>query len=153
MRAVGAAAVVVASLAVPASAGAADYGGGTAPESVSRAERQMTLVGIRTSDNGRARITVTVPAGCGTARLLHRVQLNADGTFAFNVTLRHRVREDRRILQRARVSMSGQVVGATASGTASARIVQRRGGRVRARCNSGARTWQVRAAAADAQAG
>ena len=105
------------------------------------------------ADYGRARITLTVPARCGVARLLHRVQLNPDGTFAFTVTIRHRVRENRSIRQRARLAMSGQVVGAAASGTAAARIVQRRGGRVIARCSSGQRAWQARAAAAEATAG
>jgi hypothetical protein len=41
------------------------------------------------------------------------------------------------------------VTGATASGTARARIVQRRGGRVIRRCRSGDRPWQARVASAE----
>lgn len=100
---------------------------------------------------------VTVSGGvstrCGISRLRHTVQLNPDGTFAFAVNVQaHRLRENQSVRQRARIAMSGQLSGTTASGTARARIVQRRGGRVVARCRSGDRPWQARVASADATA-
>ena len=75
-------------LAWPAAAQATDYGGGTAPDSRSRTARQLTLVGIRTTDSGRAQIRVGVSARCGISRLRHTVPLNPDGTFAFDVNVR-----------------------------------------------------------------
>ena len=141
-------------MAWPAAAQATDYGGGTAPESFSRTGRQLTLVGIRTTDSGRAQIRVGVSARCGMTRLRYPVQLNSDGTFAFAVNVKpHRLRDNQSVRQRARIAMSGQVTGTTASGTARARIVQRRGGRVIARCRSGDRPWQARVASAEATAG
>jgi len=135
-------------MAWPAAAQATDYGGGTAPESFSKSGRQLTLVGIRTTDTGRARVRVGVSARCGFSRLRHPVQLNPDGTFAFEVNVQpHRLRENRFVRQFARIAMSGQVAGTTASGTARVRIVKRRGGRVIARCRSGNRPWQARVAA------
>jgi hypothetical protein len=141
--------VAIFALAWPAVAQATDYGGGTAPESPTRSSRQLTLVGIRTAADGSARVTVLVSAPCGVGKVLHSVQLNPDGTFAFDVTVRSRVPDDRRVRQRARIVMSGQVAGAAASGTAGTRLVHRRGGRVVGRCRSGSRTWQARAAAAE----
>jgi hypothetical protein len=134
-------------MAWPAAAQAADYGGGTAPESTSKTGRQLTLVGIRTTNTGRARVRIGVSARCGFPRLRHPVQLNPDGTFRFNVRVQpHRLRENRSVRRFARIRMTGQVVGAVAYGTASARIVNRRGGRVISRCRSGRRSWQARAA-------
>ena len=140
-------------LAWPAAAQATDYGGGTAPDSRNRSARQLTLVGIRTTDSGRAQIRVGVSARCGISRLRHTVPLNPDGTFAFEVNVQpHRLRDNQSVRQRARIAMSGQVTGATASGTARARIVQRRGGRVIRRCRSGDRPWQARVASAETTA-
>lgn len=137
-------------MAWPAAAQATDYGGGTAPESFSRSSRQLTLVGLRTTVNGRVRITLMVSARCGFGAVRHTVPLNADGTFGFDVFVRSGVRGDRTVRQRARLRMSGRISGATAAGTAATRLVHRRGGRVIRRCRSGRRPWEARAAAAEA---
>jgi hypothetical protein len=139
----------LAALLWPAAAPAADLGGGTAPDSVRRAQRQLTLVGIRTAADGGARITVKVTARCGAGTAARTVALAADGTFAFQATVRDRAREDRRVRRRTRIAMAGQLAGAAASGTVTARLTFRRGGRVVGRCNSGARAWQARAATAE----
>lgn len=142
--------VMLTALAWPATAQATDYGGGTAPDSISRTERQLTLVGIRTTADGRVRVRIGVYARCGLTRLRHTVPLNPDGTFAFAVNVQpHRLRSNRRVRQYARVAMSGQVSGASASGTARARILQRRAGRAIAHCRSGDRPWQARVASAE----
>jgi hypothetical protein len=141
--------VAIAALAWPAAAQAADYGGGTAPDSVARANRQLSLVAIRTFDNGTTRVGVKVAAGCGLGSARRAVQQAADGTFSFSATVRRRVPGSPGVRQTSRISLSGQIVGNAASGTVTARLTFRRGGRVVERCNSGARTWQARAAAAE----
>ena len=148
MRRAPAAAALLA-LAWPAAAQATDYGGGTAPSSKSRSSRELTLVGIRTAADGGARVTVLVAARCGVGKVGRSVRLAADGTFAFDVRVRSRIPDDRRVRQRARVVVAGQVTGAVAGGTARTQIVQRRGGRVVGRCRSGNRAWQARAASAE----
>ena len=137
-------------LAWPAAAQATDYGGGAAPESFSRSSTQLTLVGVRTTPAGRVRVHLFISARCGFGAVRHAVGLNPDGTFAFNVPIRHRLRGNRLVIQRARLAISGQLTGGTASGVARVRIVQRRNGRVVARCRSGQRQWQARAAGAEA---
>jgi hypothetical protein len=146
----GAAAVA---MAWPGTAQAADYGGGTAPESFSRSSRQLTLVGIRTTPAGRVRVHLFVSARCGFGAVRHAVRLSPDGTFGFDVPIRHRLRDNRFVIQRARLAISGQLTGATAGGVARVRIVQRRRGRVVARCRSGPRPWQARAAGAEGASG
>ena len=69
MRALAAALVC---LALPAAANAADYGGGTAPDSVRRANDQLTLVGFRMADDGTGRATITVATDCGALRATAR---------------------------------------------------------------------------------
>jgi hypothetical protein len=138
-------------MASPAAAQAVDYGGGTAPDSVRRANRQLTLVAIRMADDGRGRLAVKVAAGCGLGKATRDVQLAADGTFAFEATVRSRVPGG--VGQRTQISLSGQIVGPVASGTVSARLTFRRRGKVVERCNSGQRTWNARAAAAEPTAG
>jgi hypothetical protein len=144
MRALVAGALVL--LAFPAAAGATDYGGGTAPESVARANRQLTLVAFRMADDGTGRASVKVAAGCGLAKATRAVGLAADGTFALEAT------EDRRVgagvRRRTEITLSGQMVGPVASGTVRARLTFRRAGRVVERCDSGAREWNARAAGA-----
>jgi hypothetical protein len=150
-RAVAAAAGLA--VAFPVAAHAADYGGGTAPDSVRRANRQLTLVAVRTFDDGSARVGAKVAVGCGLGGVTRPVQIAPDGTFAFNATVRSRVPGQRGVRQTARIALSGQVTGAAASGTVSARLTFRRGGRVVGRCSSGARAWQAHAAAAEPTAG
>jgi hypothetical protein len=140
MRALAAGALLL--LASPAVAAAADYGGGTAPDSVKRAGRQLTLVGFRMADDGSGRVTVKVAAGCGVAKATRAIGVAADGTFAFETEGR-----------RSRIRMAGQIVGPVASGTVRARLVFRRGGRVVERCDSGAREWNARAAGATSGTG
>jgi hypothetical protein len=141
-------------MAWPAAAQGTDYGGGTVPESFSKTGRQLTLVGIRTTNTGRAHVRVGVSARCGFSRLRHPVRLNPDGTFAFNVNVQpHRLRENRFVRQFARIRMTGRVAATSAIGTARVRIVKRRGGRVIARCRSSQRTWQARIRAAEPSAG
>ena len=137
-------------LAWPSAAQATDYGGGMAPESFSRSRTQLILVGVRTTAAGQVRIDLNVSARCGFGAVRHSTGLNPDGTFAFDVPIRHRLRDNRFVIQRARLAISGTVSGAAASGVASVRIVQRRNGRVVARCRSGPRPWTARAAAAEA---
>jgi hypothetical protein len=129
-----------------AAAVAVDYGGGTATDSIRRAARQLTMVGIRTAANGTARVWVKVSTRCDTPGLTSRVRLGADGSFALAASTRTRLGNG--VRRRARFRMSGRVVGGTASGTASVRLTYTRHGRVTARCRSGTRTWQARAAAA-----
>jgi hypothetical protein len=141
--------VMLMALAWPATAQATDYGGGTAPDSISRTNKQLTLVGLRTTADGRVRVRIGVYARCGFTRLRHTVPLNPDGTFAFAVNVRpHSLRSNRSVRQYARVSMSGQISGTAAGGTARARILQRRSGRTVAHCRSGNRSWQARIASA-----
>jgi hypothetical protein len=144
MRALAAGALL---LAFPAVAGATDYGGGTAPDSVKRANRQLTLVAIRTADDGSGRIGVKVAAGCGLAKATRAIGLAADGTFTTEASVRSRVPGG--VRQRSEITVSGHVVGAVASGTVRARLTFRRGGRVVERCDSGTREWNARAAAAE----
>jgi hypothetical protein len=144
-----AAAALLVALAWPAAAGATDYGGGTAPDSVARANRQLTLIAFRTFDDGSARVGVKVAAGCGLGRAGKAVRVAADGTFSFAATVRRRVPGSPGVRQTSRISLSGRIAGAAASGTVTARLTFRRGGRVVERCNSGARPWQARAAAAE----
>jgi hypothetical protein len=143
------AAGVLVSLALPAGAAATDYGGGTAPDSVRRANRQLTLVGIRTAGDGSGRIAVKVAAGCGLAKATRAVQPAADGTFRLEFTSRNRVPGEPGLRQRSRFTVTGRIVGAVAGGTVRARLTFRRGGRTVERCDSGDRAWAARAAAAE----
>ena len=145
MRAAVAGALLMLSL-PSAAAGATDYGGGTAPDSVRRADRQLTLVGLRMGDDGRGRASLKVVTRCGTAKATRSVQVAA-GTFGFEAIVRSRVPGGAR--RRSQISLSGQVVGTVASGTVRARLTFRRGGRVVERCDSGAREWAARAAVAE----
>ena len=142
MRALAAVAVL---LLFPATAGATLYGGGTAPDSVRRANDQLTLVGFGVADDGSGvgRVTVNVAAGCGVAKVTRDIGLAADGTFTMEKTKTERVGGG--VRQRSEVSMSGQIVGAVGSGTVRALVTFRRGGRVVERCDSGDRQWNVRA--------
>jgi hypothetical protein len=126
---------------------AADLAGGTPTDSARRSGRQLTLVGIRTAADGTARVWVSVSTRCDTAGLVSTVRLGADGSFALAATTR--APRGNGVRRRARFRMAGQVVGGTASGTASVRMTFTRRGRVTARCRSGARPWQARAAAAE----
>jgi hypothetical protein len=125
---------------------ATDFGGGTPTDSIRRAPRQLTLVGIRTATGGAARVWVRVSARCGSAGLVEPVRLDANGTFAIKATTRGRLPNG--VRRRARFTMSGRVVNGVASGTASLRLTFTRRGRVTARCRSGPRTWHARVAAA-----
>ena len=141
--------VGAAALAWPAAAQATDYGGGNAPAGVRQAHKRIVLMAVRTFGDGTALVRVNVQARCGLGATTRRVPIAADGSFGLNVTVRNRAREDRRVRRTARIAVAGRLVGATGSGTASVRLTFRRGGRVVARCRSGARAWQVRAAAAE----
>jgi hypothetical protein len=141
-----AAALIVAAL--PAAAQAADYAGGTVPATKGSSGRQLTLVGIRTAADGTARVSVKV-ATCIVATVARRVPVAADGTFALDMIVRGRVREDRRLRQRTRMRMSGVLAGTAASGTVRADVRLTRRGRTINRCTSGTRAWQARAAVAE----
>ncbi len=145
MRALAAAALL---LIIPADAGATDYGGGTAPDSVKRSIRQLTLIGFRMDDDGTGRASIKVAAGCGAAKATRDIGPAADGTFTFDVT--KTVDVGGGVRQRSEITMSGQFVGPIASGTVSARVTFRRGGQVVEKCNSGTREWNARAAGAAA---
>ena len=109
--------VAAMTMAWPAAAQAADYGGGTAPDSVKRANRQLTLIAIRTADDGSGRLAVKVAAGCGLAKATRAIQLAADGSFRLELTARNRVPGEPGLRQRSRIALSGQIAGAVASGT------------------------------------
>ncbi|HEY6692416.1 MAG TPA: hypothetical protein VI006_06165 [Solirubrobacteraceae bacterium] len=143
MRAVAAAALLA--LAWPSAAEAADYGGGGAGA-------RVTLLTVRTRADGTATVRAVIQARCGVARAGRPVTPAAEGSFAFTATARTRTGE-RGVRQIARVTVAGRLVGSTASGTATARISFRGGGRVVERCASGRRPWQARAAAAETVAG
>lgn len=135
-------AAVLAAAALPGTAQAADYGGGTVPKS------RLTLVGIRTGEDGSARVSVRV-ATCIVATTAETVRLAADGTFSLDKVVRGRVREDSTLRQRTRIRLSGQIAGAAASGTVEADVHVTRGGRRVDRCRSGTRAWQAREAIAE----
>jgi hypothetical protein len=138
MRALAAALVC---LALPAAANAADYGGGTAPDSVRRADDQLTLVAFQLADDGSGRATITVATPCGAVRARPAIGPAADGTFSVDVG-----RGTPR--RRTEIAMSGQIVGPVASGTVRATVTVRRRGRVVEKCDSGVREWNARAAGA-----
>jgi len=94
-----------------------------------------------------------VQARCGAGELRRRVTLAADGSFSVTATVRDRAREDRRARRIARMVVAGRVAGTAGTGTASARLTFRRGGRVVGRCASGSRLWQVRAPVPEPVAG
>jgi hypothetical protein len=141
MRAVVAAALLV--IAWPASAQAARYGGGTPADSPESAQRQLTMVGLRTTTaDGTGRVWAKVAARCGVAALVQDVQVAADGAFGFRGTVETRLPGG--VHRRARVVGSGQIVGKVVSGTVRARLTLTRHGRVVARCHTGDRAWQAR---------
>ena len=144
MRALTAGALAL--LTFPAAAGATDYGGGTAPDSVQRANRQLTLVAFRMADDGTGRVAVKVAAGCGMAHARRAIGLAADGTFAVGATDNRRLPGG--VRRRSEITLTGQMVGPVASGTVRARLIFLRRGRVVERCNSGTREWNARAAVA-----
>jgi hypothetical protein len=148
MRALAAGALL---LAFPAAAGAADLGGGTAPDSVRRANSQLTLIGLRTAADGTVRLRVSVAAGCGVAKAKQAIAVAANGTFALETTVRERAGEG--VRQTSEIALSGRIAGVVAGGTVRARVTFRRGGRVVERCDSGTRTWNARAAGAAASPG
>jgi hypothetical protein len=148
MRALAAGALVL--LVLPAAAGATDYGGGTAPDSVSHADRRLTLIAFRMADDGTGRVAVKVAAGCGMARATRTIGLAADGTFALETTARERVGG---VLRQSEIMLSGQIVGPVASGSVRARVAFRREGRVVERCDSGVREWNARAPGATSGSG
>jgi hypothetical protein len=133
-------------LSAPAAAHAADYGGGTAPDSVRRANGQLTLIGFRMADDGTGRVIVKVAAGCGAAKAARDIGLAADGSFSVEAT--RTVRVGGGVRQRSDIALSGQMVGPVAGGTVRARVTFRRRGRVVERCNSGTREWSARATGA-----
>ncbi len=137
----------------PSAAEAADYAGGSPPETTRKVARQLTLVGIRTAADGSARVSVNVSTPCYPARGERNVQLAADGTFSLDFRVRGRVRDlSSRFRQRTRIRMSGQLAGASGTGSVvvNARLV--RSGRTVQRCTPAARTWHVRAVEAIAPA-
>lgn len=136
----------VTAMAWPGAAQASDYGGGSPTDSGRRAPRQLTMVGIRTAANGTGRVWVKVTARCGLGAMTGPIQLAADGSFAFAGSVRGSLGNG--VRRRTRIRMSGRVVGGAASGTVSARLTFTERGHVTARCRSGSRTWQARAAAA-----
>jgi hypothetical protein len=141
---------LLAAIALPAAAEAADYGGGTAVKSVAKYRRQLTTVTVRTRTDGKAFVRALVQARCGSASLGRTVTPTATGAFTVRATVRSRGSDLHRTAQ---ITVRGIVAGTSGSGTASARLTFRRGGRVVGGCTSGTRTWQVRAAVVDTLVG
>jgi hypothetical protein len=138
MRTIGVAALVV--FAWPGTAAAVTYGGGTPADSVERAQRQLTLVGLRTGAS--AHVWMKIAARCGVASGNVPVTVNRDGTFAVRKTVGGGIGGG--VDRTARIRLAGRVGATSATGTVSARLTLRRHGRVVARCASGTRTWQAR---------
>ena len=141
---------VLAAIAFPAGAQAADYGGGSAVKSVGKFRRQLTTVAVRTRTDGKAFVRALVQAQCGSASVGRTVTPAADGSFTVRATVRSSSGDLRRS---ARITLAGTVAGAAGSGTASATLTFRRGGRVVGGCRSGTRAWQVRAPVPETIAG
>lgn len=141
---------VLAAVAFPAAAHAADYGGGTAVKEIGKYRRQLTIVSVRTRVDGKAFVRAQVQARCGFASVGRTVTPAADGSFAIDATVRSSGGGVRRTAQ---IAVAGSVLGASGSGTASVRLTFRRGGRVVGRCRSGSRAWQVRAAVPETTVG
>jgi hypothetical protein len=137
---------VLAAIALPATAQAADYGGGTAVKRFAKHQRELTIVSVRTQTDGKAFVRALVEARCGSASLGRTVRPAADGSFRIRRTVRSSSGDLRRT---AVVTIAGTVAGVAGSGTVSAKLTFRRGGRVVGGCSSGKRKWQARAAAAD----
>jgi hypothetical protein len=140
--------VVAALLAMawPAAAHAADAGGGTIG-------RQVSIVSLRVATNGTATVWALVQARCGVGELKRTVTLAPDGSFALPGRRRDAAPEDPRVRRVAALKISGRLVGAVASGTASARLTFRRGGRVVERCTTATRAWQARTPVTETPAG
>jgi hypothetical protein len=141
---------LLAAIALPAAAQAADYGGGTAVRSVGKYRRQLTTVSVRTRVDGKAFVRALVQARCGSVSLGRTVTPTASGAFRIRTTVRNRTGDLHRT---ARITLAGTVVGASGSGTTSATLTFRRGGRVVGGCRSGPRAWQVRTPVPETVAG
>jgi hypothetical protein len=89
-------------------------------------------------------VRALVAARCGVVAVKARATLAADGSFALRATKRDRAPEEPGLRRVAVVQVSGRIVGAIATGAASARIKLVRGGRVAERCKSAPRAWQAR---------
>jgi hypothetical protein len=131
---------LLAAIALPAAAPAADYGGGTAVRSIGKYRRQLTTVTVRTRTDGKAFVRSFVQARCGSVSLGRTVTPTASGAFTIRTTVRSLTGDLRRT---ARITVAGTVAGTSGSGTASATLTFRRGGRVVGGCRSGTRPWQV----------
>ncbi len=141
---------VLAALALPVAAQAADYGGGTAVDSFREYKRQLTIVSVRTRSDASAVVRVLVQTRCGFGSIGRTVRPAPDGSFRIRTTARRR---DGDVHRTAQFAVTGSVAGATGSGTASVKLTFRRNGRVVEQCSSGRRTWQIRAATREATAG
>jgi hypothetical protein len=141
---------LLAAIALPAAAQAADYGGGTAVKSVGKHRRQLTTVSVRTRTDGKAFVRAFVQARCGASSLGRTVTPTATGAFTIHATVRSRGGDLRRTAQ---LTVRGIVAGTSGSGTVSAKLTFRRGGRRVGGCSSGTRTWQVRATVPDTLVG
>ena len=128
---------------------AGDYGGGSVPDSIRRAQSRLVLLSARLPSPAEAIVYARVQSRCGSGEVRRRVAVAPDGSFSFTTTRRDHPRENRRVRRRATTTVAGRFDGAVASGTASTRLVFRLGGRVVARCKSGPRAWQMRAVAAE----
>jgi hypothetical protein len=128
-----AAVVLAAVLLWPASASAADYGGGRVSD---------TVITLRTNADSVV-VRANLVARCGAGAVRQRVPLAPDGSFSLAATVRGRAPDDRRVRRIARLAIGGQVAGATATGTARLRLTFRRGRRVVGRCASGERRWRA----------
>ncbi len=137
---------LLAAVAVPAAAQAADYGGGTAMKSVAKSKRQLTTVTVRTRSDGKAFVRAFLQARCGSSLVGRTVRPTATGAFTLDATVRSRTGDLRRTAQ---ITIQGTVAGTSGSGTATAKLTFRRGGRVVGGCTTGRRAWQIRAAVVD----
>ena len=147
MRALGAAALLV--LAWPATAAAADCGGGTSAHQRARLPRPAD--DREPSSRRRARDGPVIVRALVAGRLRRRghhaarVAVAADGSFAIADDRARRAPEDRGVRRIAVVTVSGRIVGTVATGTASARVRLVRRGRDRGgAAPPGSRVWQAR---------
>ena len=126
--------VLAAVLLWPASASAADYGGGRVADTVVTLHTYADSVVVR----------ATLVARCGAGAVRRRAALAPDGSFSLDATVRGRAPDDRRVRRVARLTVGGRVEPAgMATGTARVRLTFRRGHRVVGHCASGERRWRA----------
>lgn len=113
-----------------------NFGGGavTAPPAAPFAAGSM-VIGLRAAGGSRIRVSATIVAPCASGSFSSTPTVAADGTFVATGAVRQRN-------VRMRYELAG-TLGATPSGTATARLQRTVGGRTR-HCSTGSVAWEAR---------